>query len=1702
MSAPFPRPSMKRLSGIFGTMALALATLTSAAPAPAGAAAGAARTISNIATAEWELDGASMVQSSNQVDIQVAGLVEKVSLTTYHFTGSGGGTTTSLTGTSCQTGQGAVSFAFEGIYDGIDPSAAPIEPTKEIRAGEPLVIEINRPSANTDSTRVDKLTVVITTMAGDSETLTLVESGANTGRFFGVVATIPSPPPGVSGDCQLAVEPGDELTISAADAPGQAAFAQGDLGVLVDPYGMAFDSADGSPVPETRISIVDADSGAPAEVFGDDGKSLYPSSMIVGTSVTDSSGRVYTYAAGEYRFPLMRPGRYRLLVEPAEPYVAPSTVSPEELAHLRRPDGGPFLISKGSYGGVVTLSSPLPVRVDIPLDKPAMPLVLSKTASVSVAEPGDTILYRVTLSNPDPLRRSGEVTLTDILPHQMRLRLGTVRLDGEKVEPTYPADGTSLSVAIPSIAAGVSAMVTYALEVRPDAREGDALNRAQAADDRGSRSNVADALVRIRKDVISGRMTIIGRVIDGSCEVDPAKAPGIAGVRVMLEDGTYSVTDEDGRYHFEGVKPGLHVVQIDELTLPQDRTAVDCANNGRSGGRGFSRFVEGNGGALKRVDFRAAPSAPRKDGRLEVAPRPAPPTDSEAAGTNRDWFAGQQPGVAWLFPEPDHNPRAPLVRVAIKHRPGQTVSLFADGKPVDPVAFDGSSKNPAGTMAVSLWRGIPVEGRTTMLKAEVRDASGKLVETLTRAVHNSGSPMRAELLRDKSILVADGVTRPVIAVRLTDRDGRPVRHGMVGDFEVPAPYYPAVEADAQQRRQLAGLERARPVWKVEGEQGIAYIELEPTTASGSVSLRFNFRDENMTREERLDFWLSPGDRPWTIVGLAEGTLGYEKLNGHIEEIEGKNDDLVTEGRLALYAKGKIIGKWLMTLAYDSDKDEDETRFAGTIDPTAYYTVYADRSEQRHDAASVRKLYLKLERPQFYALFGDYETGIDEPELARYVRSFNGLKTEYRSDSIAATAFAADTPNRYRRIEIQGNGLSGPYSLGARDILANSERITLEVRDQLRSNKVLEQRMMARHVDYDIDYLSGTVRFREPILSRTPSLDPQFIVAEFEVDGVATRTINAGGRVSWRTEDQKLQVAATAIHDSDDSSRTLLAGTDVRYRPNPSTEIRAEVAVSDSKAKVSGAADGTATAWQVEAEHHGSRYDMLAYAREQEAGFGVGQQNASEGGTRKFGVDGKARITEELSVTASAWHESDLGSDGRRIAGRALVEYRRKDMSARAGITFADDRLADGSSATSQILQLGASKRLLDNKLELDAQTELPFGGKDESIDFPARHRLSARYALTRDIQLIGTYEIADGEHVDARTARIGFELAPWAGARISVAGNFQDIAEYGPRSFAAFGLSQSLVLNKHLTVDFTLDSNKTLRGIDPTRVLNPLHPVASGGHVGSGDVLTEDFTAITAGATYRSGPWSMTGRAEYRAGDRDDRYGFTAAALREIGDGSALGASMSWFTANGEGGAQTRTVDLQLSWAHRPADSAFSWLEKLELREDSVTGAVSGLPAPVGGPFTVTGDARSRRIINSLSVNWSPASGTGAWLDGTEVSLFWGSRYVSDRYDEDDIKGWSNVVGLDLRFDITSMIDIGGSASVRQGIGARSYAYSIGPNIGIAPFENGWILLGWNVAGYHDRDFEEARYTRSGPYVTMRLKFDQLTAQQLGLVRP
>ncbi len=1319
---------------------------------------------------------------------------------------------------------------------------------------------------------------------------------------------------------------------------------------------------------------------------------------------------------------------------------------------------------------------------------------------------GQTVQYRISVANRDGRRTTGPITVTDTLPRAVRLRVGSVRYDGVPANAVTTPDGRQFTVQIPPLAPGATGVLTYLGEVRPDAEPGDAVNSATAADNRGSVSNTAEALLRVRRDVLGDRLTIIGRVTDGGCGQDPGDRAGIAGVRVMMQDGRFAVTDSDGRYHFEGVLPGLHVVQIDPSTLPGSHVPVHCGLDSSTAGSAISRFVDGRGGSLRRADFQAVPitsaeapaDAVTRTATPVAAPvRPAAVDGIAAAGGGIDLFAGQSAGLDWLFPSADHNPRSPAIRIAIKHLPGQIITLTHDGAPVDGLNFEGTQTSPDGSFRISLWQGVEIHDGANNFVARVTDAEGAPVGELSRTVHLSSGALNVNFVADQSLLVANGLNRPVVAVRLTDRHGRPVRNGVVGEVRVAPPHRAAAELDAEQQRQLSGQDRGPTNWRIVGDDGMAYIELAPTTASGALRLNFLFREDQIVREQQLDLWLNPGDRPWTIVGFAAGTVGYNTLDDRMEPVAETMPSDNVDGRIALYATGRILGQWLLTMSYDSDKAADEARFGGVIDPRAYYTIYADRADQGFDAASVRNLYLRLERPQFNALFGDFETGIDDPQLARYQRALNGARAEYRGPQFAATAFVADTPFRHRRDELQGNGLTGPYQLGARDILANSERIIIETRDRLRSDLIIDRRTLTRHIDYDIDYFAGTIRFREPLLSRDSSLNPQFLIADYEVDGVGQRVVNAGGRVSWTSPDGALRVGGTIIHDEDDSGNTDLGGVDFRWRPDASTEVRAEFAVTDNDTATS---TGRANAWLVEAEHHGQAWDVLAYARERQGGFGVGQLSSAGESSRRVGIDAKYRLGDALSLLASGWQEDYLQTGARRRAARLTGEWRSGDTMLRAGLTHADDRLSNGDRNRSTLLQMGGSQRLLGQRLELSAQTEFALGGADASVDFPARHTFGARFSINQAVALTATYELADGGNVDARTLRVGVDVQPWEGARASLSGGEQSLGEFGSRSFAAYGLRQSVRLSEQVAIDASIDGQRTLRGISIADILDPAHPVASGGFLASDGSITEDFLALTAGATFQSERWSIALRGEYRDGEIANQYGVTFGALRRIGEGRALGSLISWTHADSRIAASTNVVQAELSWAHRPADSRVSWLEKLEFRLDDVRNAVAGLPGPLGGPaLTVSGDVRSRRVINSLAINYTPlTSRDGLWRESGEYSLFWGVRYASDRFGADDVSGWSTVVGIDARFDLRDHVGVGIAANGRIGTDARANAWSIGPQIIFTPMTNANVVIGYNFNGYNDRDFEESRYSRSGIYATVRLKFDQTSLRALG----
>ena len=1663
-----------------------------------------AQSIDNIAHTKWVFGGDTYETTSNTVSVDVDR--SRPVITVYRPT-TGSGTGISYRAPRCDTASiASAKVAQQAGNTDAELISAIVETSDKVSPGGSILFDVLVPVANIDPRVVDSVDVQVISSAGDSERLTIFETGENTGHFIGRILTHHVPPAPSATDCRLGVKDGGTVEIE-IHAPGSAVIvATATVDVLADPFGVVFDSETGEEISGARVTLIDAATGQPATVFAEDGITRWPSTVISGQAITDAAGNTYQIGPGEYWFPLTALGSYRVLVEPPDMYTAPSVATPAQLQQLVREDGSTFVIVDGSFGDRFVLVDQVPRRIDIPLDWSGGAVTVAKTASRDRAEPGDAIFYAITVQNPDASRVKRNVVLVDTPSRWLRFRRDSVRVDGERIEDAaqFSADGSELRIELGDIAGGATRRVTYAMTVRPDAPPGDAENRAVAIDSLG-REIIAGTSVEIEGETIASRMTIIGRVTAGDCSLIDSRR-GIPGVRVMLEDGSFAMTDSEGRYHFEGVVPGTHVVQASRMTLPEGGEFVNCHRDTRNAGSATSRFVIGQGGSLVVADFHAR----LPENALPSSVETVVETDQgkadaeregdavpEANGPATDWIALGDGPDGWLTPEIGHNPRAPAIRVAIRHRKGQKIALRVDGQPVSGLNFEGTREAEAGKYAVSQWRGIPLKHERTMLSADIINSFGEINETIEREVFFTTAPAKVELVPELSNLVADGRTRPVVAVRVLDRNNRPLREGVAGEFTLSAPYQSAEQIERQQLDQLTGLEASSARWVVGGTDGIALIELAPTMVSGSVRLDFRFDDGEIVREQELETWIVPGDIEWTVIGLAEGSVGARTVAENMERAGRFDSDLGDEARVALYAKGRVLGKYLVTLAYDSAKQAEDQRVLGTLDPDAYYTVFGDASTRRFDAASREKLYLRVETATFYALYGDFETGFDQTRLARYNRTATGVKAEARLGQFRAQGFAAEIATRFRRDEIQGQGITGPYRLSSRGLIANSEKVVLEVRDRFRSELIVSSNELVRFIDYDIDRLSGTITFKEPVLSRDFDLNPQFVVVDYEIDGFSDGELNAGLRTDWTASGGAVRVGATAVTDKGDGSRTDMGAVDLRARFGESTELRAEVAASRRDGE-------TSTGWLVEAQHQTGSVDVIAYARSLDAEYGVGQQNGAEQGRRKFGTDARIKLGENLSILGSLWQDDSLTDDGRRRAAQIQLGYTTQTSDLRLGIAHFADRLADGTRNDSTVLEGGVTQRLLDNRLELSASTSIALDSA-ESIDLPARHRIGARYALTENVRIVGLYELADGAEIDARTIKGGLEVTPWEGAKAVTSLGRQDIGEYGNRSFAAFGLAQSLQVTPALTIDATIDGNRTLGGSNTiSDVVNPAQPVASGGQLGQDGTLFEDFSAVTLGMAWRKDRWSATGRAEYRDGEFADRKGLTLGAIRQLGEGSIVGSGFTWTEAKADNGAATQIMDAAIAIAHRPAEAALAFLGKLEFRSDEVTDAVAGEAGAAGNTaLLVDGDAKSSRLIASLSTNWSPQGrdASGQIVRRHEFGIFIGARHNFDQFEGYDYAGTTLLGGLDAKFGLGERFEIGARGTVRKGLEDGLTSYAIGPNVGFSPADNALITVGYNFAGFRDQDFSAARETDEGLYASIRIKFDADTFSFLGLGR-
>ncbi|HVF15394.1 MAG TPA: OmpA family protein, partial [Steroidobacteraceae bacterium] len=335
-------------------------------------------------------------------------------------------------------------------------------------------------------------------------------------------------------------------------------------------------------------------------------------------------------------------------------------------------------------------------------------------------------------------------------------------------------------------------------------------------------------------------------------------------------------------------------------------------------------------------------------------------------------------------------------------------------------------------------------------------------------------------------------------------------------------------------------------------------------------------------------------KDWFYLGLADFTLSEHRVSGPADLLQGENApydyDSTLDGRLAFYINGKLGEHWGLTASADTREGPVEDLFSNfldkspdalfrRIDPDYYYPTFGDDAVVEEVAPTLGKFYVKVNRDQNHALWGNFKINYLGNELAHVDRGLYGGNLHYETEAttsfgeqrVAIDGFAAEPGTLASREEFRGTGGS-LYFLRNQDILVGSERVRIELRDK-DSGLVTGVKNLQPVLDYDIDYLQGRVLLSEPLnstsgddlLIRTGTLsgDEAHLVVRYEytpgfddIDAVAT-----GGQGQYWINDY-VQVGLIASTSEEGASDSSLNGANVTLRMSADSWLKVQGAQSE------------------------------------------------------------------------------------------------------------------------------------------------------------------------------------------------------------------------------------------------------------------------------------------------------------------------------------------------------------------------------------------------------------------------------------------------------------------------------------------------------------------------------------------------------------
>jgi hypothetical protein len=116
---------------------------------------------------------------------------------------------------------------------------------------------------------------------------------------------------------------------------------------------------------------------------------------------------------------------------------------------------------------------------------------------------------------------------------------------------------------------------------------------------------------------------------------------GIPGVRLFTQDGTFMVTDVEGKYSFCGLRPNTYVLKVDPSTLPAGSRLTTTSS--RNGADANSLFLDPKFGETIRADFAEGSCKPsvvqetkdrKKNGEVRAPAVPDKPAANRTKTTN------------------------------------------------------------------------------------------------------------------------------------------------------------------------------------------------------------------------------------------------------------------------------------------------------------------------------------------------------------------------------------------------------------------------------------------------------------------------------------------------------------------------------------------------------------------------------------------------------------------------------------------------------------------------------------------------------------------------------------------------------------------------------------------------------------------------------------------------------------------------------------------------------------------------------------------------------------------------------------------------------------------------------------------------------------------------------------------------------------